>query len=710
MLNRYRKLLTDWVRSQKDYVTSPVDRPDLAYYGTGTDVWGIQTHMKGFSAFAVAAADSDFDHAAAGYTREEMLALALAMLRFTLESHKTGSYHCTDGDSVRWGHHWLCTLAIERMMHGVDALEPYLTDADRVRIRTVFEDEANYTTDHRSVQADVRSPNVPESNLWSGAFLHRVALRYPDTPRIAEYRRHGTQLLVNSISVPSDAESKALYDGIPASEWFVGANFYESYALCHHSYMNVGYMVICLSNIAMFHFSCKKDGVAAPAALYHHFADLWRLVRSCVFDDGRLYRIGGDTRVRYCYCQDYLTPVFALVADLLGEDMTGEEQGWLSIVESEVAHNGDGSFLSDRCELFRERSPLYYTRLESDRACTLSMLYYWNLAFGDVTRGGVKPTKDILWSEPALGSYLCRTEDRLASFTWTAAEPPQASITPSTDSSLFESRCNLISRVEGGGLMNTVTVKGHSGVTYEGGFLTGGVFTYVTTGLLEENDTSNENAENRIVFCALPDGRSAVTLQLCRTLRRAWLVKVKPLALNIPNDIFNGFTRTYGEADGCITVDGKLAMRAVYQNCDGTLHIEKGEKRTIHLQHIALPGGHLRDMVLYGDRGMLKVDQAVLGGSDTPAWYDKGCAVFDFAALLSVGADCPRGEGYCDGELRAVRLTGADGREYRLIANFGAARTASVFGADLTLDAGEILLLQDGKMIGKTCIPLANVS
>ena len=35
-----------------------------------------------------------------------------------------------------------------------------------------------------------------------------------------------------------------LLDGKPVSEWFMGANFFPNYALDHHGYLNVGYMVI----------------------------------------------------------------------------------------------------------------------------------------------------------------------------------------------------------------------------------------------------------------------------------------------------------------------------------------------------------------------------------------------------------------------------------------------------------------------------------
>lgn len=688
LTERYKKLIENWICSMKEYVAEPFDRRELAYYGTGTDVWGIQTHMKGFSAHAVAAAAPDLDEARCGYTRGELIELSLKMLRFTLESHKTGSYHCTDGEDVKWGHHWLAALAIERMMHGVDAIDAYLTEHDRERLHDVLISECDYICDKRRVEADPVRPNVPESNLWSGAILHRVALMYPDSPRVDDYRRHGTALLLNSISVPSDAESTEIYAGRPMSEWFVGANFFESYALNHHGYMNVGYMVICLSNIAMLHFSCKKAGVAAPPELYHHFIDLWRLVRTCVFDDGRLYRIGGDTRVRYCYCQDYLTPVFALVSDLLGEDMSGEEKGWLEKLERETKANGDGSFLAIRCELMRERSPLYYARLESDRACTLSMMWLWHRLFGEIFARQDKPSKRQLWQDAYHGSSYVRGERRMAAFTWIAAERPQGGIVPVCDSSMAESKFNLVSFIEGGGVMNACSIKNHSEKLFDGGFITGGEFSYITSGLLEENDSSNENALNRLVYCALGDDRTVVTLQYCRALRRCWLTSVKPLNLNIPNDIFNGETRDYIERGSSVTVDGKLTASVIYDGNDSSVRVERGTARTIGLQHISMPSGSLNNSIVWGDRGMLRVDKILIGGSDTPAWRDRGKAVFDFGAAISVSGEPVNCEYIRDGELRAVRVTGADKRRYIVAANFARdTRTCELYGHTFEFDA-----------------------
>ena len=42
LTERYKKLIENWICSMKEYVAEPFDRRELAYYGTGTDVWAYR--------------------------------------------------------------------------------------------------------------------------------------------------------------------------------------------------------------------------------------------------------------------------------------------------------------------------------------------------------------------------------------------------------------------------------------------------------------------------------------------------------------------------------------------------------------------------------------------------------------------------------------------------------------------------------------------
>ncbi|MBM4082775.1 MAG: hypothetical protein FJ278_23920, partial [Planctomycetes bacterium] len=167
-LQKALTLLARWPAYAERFWWRSPDRPELGCFGTGYNSWGVQTNQKFLGAVAALAADPAFDAQAAGMSREAALARAVTALRFSLDSHVTGSYQCTDG--TRWGRTWISALGVERMMHGVDAISEHLSDGDRAALRRVLVSEAD---------AQLAAPvlgtvwaadggNKPESNIWNG--------------------------------------------------------------------------------------------------------------------------------------------------------------------------------------------------------------------------------------------------------------------------------------------------------------------------------------------------------------------------------------------------------------------------------------------------------------------------------------------------------------------------------------------------------------
>jgi hypothetical protein len=667
----YLRLLEHWIPSTQAWIQAPRDRPDLLYYGDGTNGWGMQTAQKALGAFATLVDEPELDTRRCGLSRDELLQRALAMLRYTLASHHSGDYHTTDSDTTCWGHTWISSLGVERMMPGVEALWPHLTPDDHARLRAMLISESDWLLKEYPVVADPIDwkRNHPESNMWNGAVLWRTALLYPDAPDAAAFREKGTSFLLNAISIPSDKESSRLFDGRPLSAWHVGANFFESYACNHHEYLNVGYMVITLSNLALLHFTCRWLGVQAPEALYLHMEKLWQLVRMCLFDDGRLFRIGGDSRVRYCYCQDYLLPVLMLTSDALGERCDSFERGWLQQVQTEVAANGDGTFLSTRCELFVERSPLYFTRLESDRAMTIACEVLWRRRHNDfATPGGTGAYQPdpafrerlTVWHDDYHGSCYVRDPGRFASFAWRSMEWPQGMCVPPDDSSLAEWKMNMASVIEGDGVRHPLTLVSHHETLFDGGFVTAGRFLNTTEVMLAEQIDREDTAMTTLAFAALPDGATVVTLQFARALKHCHLSHVRGLNLNLPNDIFNHGKRDYRGADALLTIDDRLTVSALY---GGEVQIHRPPYRQI---------GLVWKQQWYPERGMLHCDEICIGLQLSPRWYDKDETILDFGAAVVTGNKAPTAEVLqLEDGLRGVRVTGQDGRDYRVVANMG---------------------------------------
>ncbi len=688
----YLHLLDKWAPiALKDIYKVP-GRPDLACYGTGYNSWGVQTNQKAFAAFAVLAAAPESDIASTDVSKRSLLETSLALLRFSLESHIEGSAACLDGE--KWGHTWISALGVERMMHGVDALRDSLSPADLTLLKRVLISEADWLMDNYDIvgHPDGNSgKKKPESNLWNGALLHRTAALYPDTPRAAAYREKGSKFLINSISTPSDEQSVKVVDGKMVKERFAGANFFESLSLDHHSYLNVGYMVICLSNAAMLHFSLKRLGVTPPEALSHHLEELWHLVKNLTFPDGRLWRIGGDTRARYCYCQDYLIPSWLLAADYFDDhDAPVFEQEWLRKVAAEQEHNGDGSFLSDRCRPLRSTSPLYYTRLESDRACAISMGAYWRRMFHLPTTTITTPasaTKSFSWSEPFHGAALHRDSSRAASWVWRGAEGPCGVFVPTHASDMAEWRQNLAGESRGLGRKNWSVVKYHTGRCFDGGFITCGSFTSRSGDFIAEGETDKDLVLHHAAFAALPDSATGIVLQKARALIRCHLSSVKGLNLLVPNDIFNGCKRVLGLEDGTsqtvrwkgpgkertwdtgsrsLVADNILAVRLVYGGDSLVLHAPA--ERQIGLRMKPEGGGMLNALEICStfSRGCAEYEQGA-------TLFDMGGVVFASSGKIAnaMKAELKRIECGAATDCRAVLIEGADGRRYLFAVNFG---------------------------------------
>jgi len=702
--------LAAWARHAEHHWHPIPGRPDLGCYGTGYNAWGVQTNQKYLAAMATLAMRGE---CVAGLDRERALARALAALRFSLASHVSGNATCTDG--TQWGHTWISALGIERMMHGVYLLWPHLTEQDRTDLRRVLVSECKWIMAdfHRGqvagIVADVwnsSGKNAPESNLWNGAILWRTAAMFPDHPNAADWQERAHAFLINSVSVAADATDETVLAGKPIRERHVGANFFPHYALDHHGYLNIGYMVICVSNAAMLHFDCKLAQMPRPETLDHHQADLWAVLRRMIFADGRLARIGGDSRVRYAYCQEYLLPSLLYAADRLGDAHALKlAEAQLALIEQEAVFSGDGSFYGRRLAPMAARSPYYYTRLESDRASVLSQwLVYRPLVTLPLSacpeqskenrvrllREEDWGTCDGAWHEPEHGAILHRSPTRFASFAWRAFGLGQGLCLPPADGHLAEWESNLVGQIEFAADPHPAhpqpppgrRLLGYHSTTFDGGFVTCGALIEGAQVELAEGWTGHDLATHHLVFAALPDGHTVIGLELIRVGRSRVLVhSIKGLHLNIPNDLYNGFARTLATASGPLTLtspapgDELIALSSRWACVDGRLGvIGIYGATTLALSRAATRRG--------GAYHSLYVDELCWPGHIGSQWADPGATLLDVGWAVLSGADERMTRTFAEEsrtrpltlawpDVRGVTIVAADDQTYQLIANFG---------------------------------------
>lgn len=706
---RILHLLRDWAGHAERYWYEMPDRPALGCYGTGYNAWGVQTNQKYLGAMAVLSALGADPDVVPGELRDRARGRALAALRFSLHSHVSGDYHCTDG--TQWGHTWISALGIERMMHGVYRLAPWLSEADRSDLRRVLSSEADWLLHdyHRGAQQGIvadrwnhTGKNAPESNLWNGAILWRAAMMYPEHGHAGDWQQQAHRFLMNAISVPADAGDERLVAGRPVKEWHVGASFFPNYALDHHGYLNVGYMIICLSNAAMLHFDMQAQGFPIPESLYHHNRDLWQVVRKMLFADGRLARIGGDGRLHYTYCQEYLLPTLVYAADALDDaHALGLLEAQLEWIEQEAAYNADGpaahrgSFYGRRLAPLAESSPYYYTRLESDRACALGMAAAFlaqpgpaRLVADRTLREEFELSVSGQWCEPEHGAVLQRGPLRLASFAWRAHGLAQGMCQPPDDGHLAEWSQNLggLVRFLGddgiieGGQTRHRELAGCDVRTFDGGFLTWGTIVEGVGIALAEGWHGEASAEHRIVFAALPDERTAIGLEHCRTVdRRTYLAEAKGLHLNLPNDLFNQFARQIVTAQGQVMLrdppahDRLVELGSTWATVDGRLGVVGlyGAGQLVVHQSCRRRGGKYAS---------LYVDEICFGCALGTTSLDAQTVILDVGWAVLSSADAGQTERFAVGcvpvalggarkTVRGASVQGLDGRRYVLLYN-----------------------------------------
>ncbi len=687
LMNDARALLELWATWAERHVHPHHSEPVLSGYGPGYLHWGVQSNWNYLAAMATLAATPGVRDG------ERWRRRSLGALRLALATHVTGDRTC--GDGRQWGDTWISMLGIERAMHGVVHLEEAMEDTDRDALRRVLVAEANWLLREGSRgrfsgvvagkwASDGR--NNPESNIWSGTLLWRVACSYPDEPNASAWRDLAHDYLINGVSIERDAEYDTRVAGRAISDRYQGANFFPNYALDHHGYLNVGYMAICASNAAILHFDAKRARSARPESLDHHQRDLWNVLKRMVFADGRLARIGGDSRVRYAYCQEYLLPALLYAADRFGDGHALElAERQLALVRCEADANGDGSFYGTRLASLREGNPHYFTRLESDRAIVLAMLINY-LPLVDVPSPAPLPFEEAVagdWFEQEHGAVMTRSPRRFASFSWRARELGQGLCLPSKDSSLAEWSRNLCPVIRFlGDTDRTGTAHRrllHSTVTpVAGGFVTfGEIMEGVDVGI-DEGARCTDQAITQLAFAALPDDRTCVVLQrvVCATDRTGYVAEVKGLHLNIPNDLFNDGVRTVSSAEGDTDLHGHIAVDELLQvpgqwGCiDGVLGVMliRGDDGLCIDRSAAPRGGPYRSLRV--DELCSGVHRGVRRVGPGEILVDLCCAILAGANTVETSALEAATVAWDSQGVRAVRVRGADGLRYLVAANF----------------------------------------
>ncbi len=649
-------------------------QPGLIYYSTGEAAhWAVQSNQQMFGALGVMA---ELDR------NEALREQALAMFRYSLRTHKTGDLFCTDGK--QWGRHWISVLGLERAIPGLNALEPYFTEEDRDRYRKLRIYESDYRLEEYPVQASMdarKGPNVPESNIWNAGFLMRTAFDYPDLPQAERYLEKATHMMLNGLSIPSDADDrKRLYRGKCTADWHAGANFTENFSLDHHGYMNMGYSCICLSNLALLYFNFKERGLTPPPELFHNLEGLWHTLKKLTFPDGRLLRIGGDTRTRYNYCQCFAVSAWLLAAELFADpDAVRFEAGYLKLLEKEQAENPDGSFYGKRLAELKDYSYFYYRRLEADPMHALSTGAYWRKKFNiisDVPEN--KEPGSIYWTDDFHKAALLRTGNSVRSVVHRANHGQQLLCLPLNRSDMGEWTLNLTGYLGAHYPVDDEIPENAALQSDSESFLYTNAADITEKAPMGEGEEAYVVARRQYAAAALPDGKTLLVYERMKILKETtFTFGFRSLHCQIPNDVYNDYLRHWTGADGKTftteNLPGKDAMLDTGTdrlNCDDCLSFfslngENFSIRQAARQNVLLSCGLWG---MYADEVCLKSTLRPVRPAAGEILYETACAVCADTSAAEMRNMTGGAMTVCGAE-RHIAFCGADGKSYTLVYN-----------------------------------------
>ncbi|MFO8079151.1 MAG: hypothetical protein R6V07_02490, partial [Armatimonadota bacterium] len=194
--------------------------------------------------------------------------------------------------------------------------------------------------------------------------------------------------------------------------------------------------------------------------------------------------------------------------------------------------------------------------------------------------------------------------------------------------------------------------------------------------------------EHRHAVAALPDERTMVVLEHCVAPFRCYLAEVKGLKLNVPNDVFNMMQRTYAFDGGSIRARGDdpacaIALGSHWACVDDTIGIVGvwgADGLTLYQAGERRASGYA-DSLFYDELCFPCIAPSSAAGSALPYLdFAPGEIILDCASVVLSGADAGETAEVAasvqrvdlgEDNLRGVRVPGADGASYAVVANFG---------------------------------------
>jgi hypothetical protein len=254
--------------------------------GASSGNGGIRTIVSVLLACATLIRYGHLDQA----TSNDLIAKSKAAVRFTTETHRTGTALCSDGK--KWGATpgfgpeswqsgmWTGTLAWASWL---------IWDRLGAELQQGLEQVIAWECDilsHRPPPNGLWLDTKAEENGWEVPCLVMSTLMFPTHPHVSDWQQTAYRYMMNTLCTDADTRDTSISDGRPLNEWIKGANLQPDYTLENHGIFHpayVGCSSYFLTQAVMYYTYAHR---AVPQAATHHLLDTWRMFQTIILPWG----------------------------------------------------------------------------------------------------------------------------------------------------------------------------------------------------------------------------------------------------------------------------------------------------------------------------------------------------------------------------------------------------------------------------------------
>lgn len=513
--------------------------PAVGYFGDADHAeMGLRAMGNYIFITALLATDPAYDPKVSGVSKKTLLARAHACLAYMTRAHVTGDLNCADGK--QWGDHWQSAWWTARMAAGARIMWPQLTAEERANVQRVIVHEANRHLS-RVPPSGASSDTKSEENAWDSEVLAWAVGMFPNHPNASAWRLKLTEFCMNTLSCAQDKQDCSIVDGKPVKDWMVTDNIHDDFTIENHGAYHFCYMACPLHSLAWGFEGLRGAHEAVPDAMFHHYQDVWKVIKRSYLGEGRFAYISGKDWPRYAYGLTFVLPDTVMAQLRFGDsDARRMEHDRIVLLEREQLINSDGSFYGGRFtrNILGSRPAEY----ETDTYANIALCYLLHRHYKTPAPTEPDKLRSRLvgnWSSPESGWVVGRSSKLFSSFSWRylGGIRPVGLFIPTGCAHMAEwMPGQLVGTFDAVGVDPHKTKCKHEETKSDVGFSTTGEIVYSSA-------AGEPMISQQVSYTAITSEGIAVVLERTTALAAVKLESSRAINLALANDIFNASLR-----------------------------------------------------------------------------------------------------------------------------------------------------------------------